>query len=100
MTVDEIINGRGEQFPGLVNLIRQYLLSVDIDAATHCTIHQYLNLISARASGKLKTTAQFIRDFVKAHPDYKHDSVISELVNYDLIKCVKDIAAGELIVKE
>lgn len=30
MTIDEVINGRGEQFPGLIQLIKQYLLSVEI----------------------------------------------------------------------
>lgn len=100
MTVDEVINGRGEQFPGLIQLIKQYLLSVEIDAATHCTINQYLNLISARASGKLLTAASFIRDFVKAHHDYQHDSIVSEIVNYDLIKTLNDISNGKVVIAQ
>jgi glutamate--cysteine ligase catalytic subunit len=29
-----------------------------------------------------------MRQFVDKHPDYKHDSVITKEVNYDLIKAV------------
>lgn len=61
MTLNEIINGKGKEFPGLVPLLKAYLLSVEIDADTHCTICQYLNLISNRASGKCLTNAQWIR---------------------------------------
>ena len=100
MSVDEIINGRGEQFPGLVPLLRQYLLSVDIDAATHCTVHQYLNLIAGRASGKYATTAQWIRQFVRSHPDYQQNSAVTEKINYDLTKLVSEITVGKVIPKE
>lgn len=40
------------------------------------------------------TTASWIRSFVDAHPDYKHDSVVSEKVNFDLMKRMKDISEG------
>ena len=71
MNIDEIINGKGDQFVGLVPLVRQYLRALDCDADTACTIQQYLKLISARASGKAQTTATWIRNFVLAHPEYK-----------------------------
>lgn len=89
MSVDEIIHGV-DDFPGLIPLINSYMEMVEIDVDTRCTIQQYLNLISLRASGKLKTTAHWIRDFVTSHPDYKHDSVVSERINYDLmVKCAQ-----------
>lgn len=44
---------------------------MEVDADTHCTIQQYLKLIQKRASGKLMTTAGWIRKFVSEHPDYK-----------------------------
>lgn len=99
MTTNEIING-GSQFPGLVPLLRQYLLSLDIDAATHCIIHKYLNLIAGRASGKFTTTATWIRDFVRSHPDYKFDSAVSERINYDLLKLIAEITKGETTAPE
>lgn len=70
MTINEIINGK-ENFPGLVPLIHSYLGSMDVDVNTHCTILQYLQFISKRASGELMTMASWIRKQVVEHPDYK-----------------------------
>lgn len=46
MSIDEIINGKKNGFPGLISLIRQFLDSADVDVDTRCTISQYLNFIS------------------------------------------------------
>ncbi|KAI1290171.1 Glutamate--cysteine ligase catalytic subunit [Halotydeus destructor] len=100
MTINEIINGKDERFPGLVPLLKQYLLSMDVDAEAHCAIHQYLNLISSRASGKYSTTAQWIREFVRSHPDYKGDSVVSEAINFDLNVLIAKITKGQVVPKE
>lgn len=93
MSVDTIVNGKDE-FPGLIPLIRMYVNSIDIDVDTRCTILQYLRLISKRASGELMTTAGWIRQFVLAHPDYKHDSAVSDKITYDLTQRMKDISEG------
>lgn len=63
---------QGEEFPGLLPLISSYLNTVEVDADTHCTIHQYLRLIQKRADGELMTAAHWIRQFVSSHPDYKY----------------------------
>uniref|UniRef100_A0A6M2DFZ2 Glutamate--cysteine ligase n=1 Tax=Xenopsylla cheopis TaxID=163159 RepID=A0A6M2DFZ2_XENCH len=95
MSVDEIINGKaGGTFPGLVPLINSYLSSMDVEADTHCTIQQYLKLIQQRASGELLTTASWIRQEVLNHPEYKQDSIVSERINYDLLKRAYDIQNG------
>ncbi|CAH1772328.1 unnamed protein product [Owenia fusiformis] len=95
MTADEIINGSAD-FPGLVELINMYLdNNIECDVDTRCTILQYVKLIKARASGELKTTAKWMRDFVTSHPDYKQDSIVSEKINYDLIKLADQITRGE-----
>lgn len=52
---------------------------------THDRFYYYLKLISDRASGKLPTTAHFFRDFIISHQDYKQDSRVTKLINYDLI---------------
>lgn len=96
MTINEIINGKGEEFPGLLSLISSYLNTVEVDADTHCTIHQYLRLIQKRASGELMTPAHWIRQFVSSHPDYKHDSVVSDTINYDLLCTMEKIQNGSL----
>lgn len=93
MTIDQIINGKGG-FPGLVPLINSYLGSMDVDADTHCTIQQYLKLIQKRASGELLTTASWIRKEITEHEEYKHDSVVSERICYDLLTKAKDIQDG------
>lgn len=95
MTIDQIFNGKGT-FPGLVPLIHSYLASMDVDTDTHCTIQQYLRLIQRRASGELITTATWIRQEVLNHPDYKKDSIVTERINYDLLKKAKDIQEGRL----
>ncbi|EGY13453.1 hypothetical protein VD0002_g5564 [Verticillium dahliae] len=93
MTVDEIINGCHDGFPGLIPIVESYLDSVNVDVQTRCELDTYLRLISQRASGKLATAARWIRDLVDAHPSYKHDSVIGEDIQKDLIGAV--IAVGE-----
>ncbi|CAD7093323.1 unnamed protein product [Hermetia illucens] len=93
MTVDQIINGK-ETFPGLVPLIHSYLASMDVDTDTHCTIQQYLRFIQKRASGEILTMASWIRKEVVNHPEYKKDSIVTERINYDLLKKIKDIEEG------
>lgn len=90
MTVNEIING-SDEFPGLIPVVEAYLDSMNVDVATRCELQRYLNLIRDRASGKLWTAAKWIREFVREHPDYKHDSVVSDKINHDLVGAVIDI---------
>jgi len=96
MSIDQIVNGKKGEFPGLIPLIENYLSGMDVDADTHCTIQQYLRLIQRRASGELLTTAAWIRSFITSHPDYKHDSVVSDSVNYDLLRAADDIQKGRV----
>ncbi|KAI9873310.1 MAG: Zn finger-containing GTPase- Activating Protein for ARF [Pleopsidium flavum] len=99
MSIDEIINGQisksEEGFPGLVPLVESYLNSVNVDVETRCELARYLALIQKRANGTLWTGAKWIRHFVREHPEYKKDSVVSEGVCYDLVKAVEDITQGE-----
>ncbi|CAD6192123.1 unnamed protein product [Caenorhabditis auriculariae] len=93
MTVAEIINGKENGFPGLINLIRQYLDGADVDVDTRCTISQYLNFISKRATGEISTLAHWIRNFVTNHPQYKHDSEVSDEIIYELMKKMDAISS-------
>ena len=96
MSIDEIINGRENGFPGLISMMRSYIESIDADVDTCCTISQYLNLISKRASGKCKTTATWMRDYIREHEDYQQDSLVSEKINYDLARTCDMISRGQL----
>ena len=113
LLINEIINGTNN-FLGLVPLVRQYLGErEDIDADTRHTIEQYLLLVSKRAAGTksltknfirliffrffkgtLLTNASWIRDFVLSHPLYKHDSIVSEEIQYDLVMKMQQIENG------
>lgn len=93
LTIDQIMNGHEGSFPGLLPLIKQYLDTAKCDTATRHELDRYLALVSCRASGKLQTAATWIRDFVLTHPDYKKDSVVSERINYDLVKAVEKLSA-------
>uniref|UniRef100_A0A2L2YGB8 Glutamate--cysteine ligase n=1 Tax=Parasteatoda tepidariorum TaxID=114398 RepID=A0A2L2YGB8_PARTP len=95
MTINEIINGKPNDFPGLVPLIQKFLTSMDVDVDTQCTIQQYLKLIQLRAKGDLKTSARWIRDFIAQHPNYKKDSIVNERINYDLMCAADQITQGK-----
>ncbi|EKM80633.1 hypothetical protein AGABI1DRAFT_71066 [Agaricus bisporus var. burnettii JB137-S8] len=94
MTMDGIINGKGDSFPGLLRLISAYLDTLDMDAEAAARIELYLDLIRSRANGSLDTTATWIRNFIRSHPAYKFDSVISQEINYDLLLAVDEIERG------
>lgn len=104
-------------FPGFIPLIRRYLDSVEIEVNARCSITEYLSLLSKRAkgsksticllifvflflthfvSGEYMTAAQWMRHFVMSHPDYKHDSVVTDSIAYDLLMRCDQIEKGEV----
>lgn len=95
MSVNEIVNG-SDRFPGCIQLIKDYLRNLEVDVDTQCTIKQYLQFIEGRASGKLMTTAAWMRKFVQTHPQYKQDSRINEEINYDLMWRIYLISSGQI----
>jgi glutamate--cysteine ligase catalytic subunit len=95
MSINEIVNG-SDRFPGCIPLIKEYLSNLDVDVDTQCTIRQYLQLIEGRASGKLMTTASWMRKFVLSHPNYKKDSRIDDEINYDLMWRIHLISSGQI----
>ena len=100
MTLDEIFNGRPAgssraAFPGLVPLVEAYLNSIEVEPNVRMRLDRYLRLVSGRASGKLWTSATWQRDFIRSHPLYKHDSVVTDAIAYDLLKKVESITKSE-----
>lgn len=92
MTIDEIFNGSKEKnFQGLIQLVTEYLNTVEVNASTMCTLTKYLDFLSKKASGKVRTNARFMRDFVVTHPSYNKDSIVTEEIQHDLIKHILDI---------
>ena len=41
-----------------------------------------------------------MRNFVQTHPKYKHDSVVSDEIGFDLLRACDDITHGRLHVPE
>jgi glutamate--cysteine ligase catalytic subunit len=95
MSINEIVNGQPDGFPGLVPLVESYLNDVNVDVETQCELARYLGLIRKRANGKLWTGSKWLREFVRTHPEYQGDSVVSEKMTYDLIKTVEEVTASE-----
>lgn len=96
MSVNEIINGSDDgTFPGLIPLVESYLNAVNIDIETRCDLARYIDLIRRRADGSLWTAAKWIRNFVDKHPEYQHDSVVNDGVQYDLLQAVQGITREE-----
>jgi len=92
--------GRGEDFPGLFPLVHAYLDIMQADPYTVRLVNQYMDLIVARATGELPTTAAYLRSFVQNHPDYKQDSVVSEKIGAELVKHCEAISNGDIQVPE
>ncbi|CAG0895094.1 unnamed protein product [Cyprideis torosa] len=93
MTIDEIINGR-DKSAGLVELVNNYIDTLEVDAVTRESLTQYLDLIRRRASGRTLTTASWMRKQVLEHPEYQRDSVVSDSIAYDLIEKCHAVSTG------
>ncbi|KAI0036964.1 glutamate-cysteine ligase catalytic subunit [Vararia minispora EC-137] len=92
-TADELMNGSGA-FPGLIGLTETYLEELEIEPDERYKIDSYLDLVRRRANGSLSTTAAWMRNFVISHPAYMRDSVVSQEINYDLMRAVDEIERG------
>ncbi|GAA5961268.1 hypothetical protein JCM8115_001529 [Rhodotorula mucilaginosa] len=104
-TINEIVNGAPERnFPGLIGVVRIYLDGLEkegkVSEEVRKGIDRSLELVRRRADGSLITLATYMRRFVQSHPAYKHDSVVSQEINYDLIKALDEIERGERAAPE
>jgi glutamate--cysteine ligase catalytic subunit len=78
MTMAEIMTGKGDYFPGLIPLVYAYLDYINCDSITRQRLSTYLDFIERRAVGELVTPATWMRNYVRTHPAYKGDSVVSD----------------------
>lgn len=99
-SLEQIMLGKGnprtdpEAFPGLVPLLYAYLelIGADQDDDVFDTVDGYLRLVASRARGEVPTAAEYLRAFVRSHPGYKGDSVLSHEVAEDLCAACAAIA--------
>ena len=71
MTCLEIIDGKGDYFPGLAPLAYAYLDHIGCDGDTLSRLSTYIELVRKKASGEAVTGASWIRKFIMEHPDYQ-----------------------------
>lgn len=100
MSMAEIMCGTGDYYPGLIPLILAYLDHINCDSVTRTRLTAYLDFIGKRARGELITPATWMRNFVRSHPSYRGDSVVTDEIAYDLMNACKDIGEGRLEVPE
>jgi len=94
MTINEIMNGKGDHYPGLIPLVYAYLDLINCDSLTMERVGAYLEMIKKRSTGELMTPAAWMRKYVRDHPAYKKDSVVSEEICFDLLTACKEIGEG------
>lgn len=98
LSLDQIMNGC-DSFVGLVSLVKNHFeKKFDIQLTKegqYSRFYYYFDLISKRASGEIPTTASYIRSFVTSHPEYKQDSKVNEVINYELLKIFEKITDYE-----
>ncbi|KAG0144766.1 hypothetical protein CROQUDRAFT_46841 [Cronartium quercuum f. sp. fusiforme G11] len=95
-TMKEIICG-SDRFDGLLTLVRDY---VNKTGTKLPELDKYFDLIHARASGQLLTTASYLRKFVDRHSAYAHDSVINEELAYAIVQHANALERGDVRADE
>lgn len=99
MTLDEIFNGC-PRFEGFVPLVRRYIRETHGGEDSNPRVEAFIELISRRASGKLKTTANFLREFVLKHPTYKKDSRLTKEIAHDIVELAEKLTRGDTAVED
>lgn len=99
LTVDEIFHNEASGiFPKFINpiLIHRGFVSERWEelksSQDHLRLYYYLKLISDRASGKIPSTAKFLRDFALNHPSYEQDSKVNKTMNYEMLQMCGQIS--------
>ena len=97
LTINEIFNGCEKyNYPGLIVYFKKIM---NFMFKTN-NMNNYIDFIEKRAKGEIWTDAKYIRNFVMNHEKYKKDSIVTDEINYDLIKHILLIQNGEIKPKE
>lgn len=92
MTIAEILEGKPDiEYKGIFPLFKELMEDSEGTIEDKEEINGYLDFLLQRAKGTYKTGAKYIRDYVRSHPCYKFDSIVSEKINYDLLKHMENI---------
>jgi len=91
LTLAEIMCGT-KNHPGLLAIVKKYLDKIGSHGASRRTIDDYLSFLERRAKGKIQTTATWMRNFVKDHKKYKHDSMLNDDIIRDMLLKIDQIS--------
>eukprot|EP00752_Nemacystus_decipiens_P005836 g5272.t1 len=94
MTILEILEGKGD-FVGLLPVVHAYLEHTNAGRSTIDDVDGYLDHLRKRAAGEVMTTAAWLRHFVRSHPGYRMDSVVTDEIAYDLVMACQEIGLGK-----
>lgn len=83
--IHEILLGTGDEFPGLLSIIKTFLASQKYQAELNEQFDHILDFVLARSRGEVPTGASFIRQYIHKHPLYRKDSKISPCLHFNLI---------------
>ncbi len=78
---------------GLVDLMKEYMALNQWPEHQIKKVCHSLEFLQKRARGEIPTGARFLRDLVLNHPEYKHDSIITPAVAFDIMNTVADLEA-------
>ena len=74
----------------ILTQIKQYL-DLEYPEIPYSQVEPYLNLIADRVNGNKLTCAEWLREYVMSHPEYRGDSVVNKRVIYDLVNRCHEI---------
>ena len=101
LSVAEILNGSVEKgVVGLLHRVRAVLDNEGCVGEERAKLEAYLNFVGERASGQRKSTAAWLRAYVLAHPEYRHDSVVTESICHDLMLRCAALSKGLLAAED
>ena len=86
MSAGKIMNGDGEDFIGLIRLVKECLKTETHNDETSEKLDAYMSHLSG--IGETLTVAQKMRRFVEDHEDYEGDSKLNHKINYDMMKAL------------
>lgn len=92
LSLNEIFNGT-QDWTGYVPMVKAYIL--ETFGTVDERLQTYLDLVSGRASGDIKTAAAHIRALVHAHPAYNSDSIVGPEINYAICDFARNMGASD-----
>jgi glutamate--cysteine ligase catalytic subunit len=99
LSVQDILEGKRDSFPGLIPLVEAYLDAIKCDDESRSKTKRYIDLLRKRASGELLTAAGWMRKFVSSHSAYKKNSILSDETVYDLLQTIAQLGRQEVKVR-